>query len=71
MSYLLELRQTSGNVAQEIEDKETLWLVIEAMLDGDCPVECLVSKLNDNAKKTLTEEDYWNGKGEMKDGIIV
>lgn len=71
MSYLLELRQTSGSVAQEIEDKETLWLVIEAMLDGDCPVECLVSKLNDNTENALTEEDYWNGKGEVENGIIV
>ena len=57
MSYLLELRQTDGNVAQKIDDKDTLWLVVEAMLDGDCPVECLISKLNDNT--ALTEEDYW------------
>ena len=57
MSYLLELRQTDGNVAQKIDDKDTLWLVVEAMLDGDCPVECLISKLNDNTE--MTEEDYW------------
>ena len=61
MSYLLELRQTDGNVAQKIDDKDTLWLVVEAMLDGDCPVECLISKLNDNTEDNtaLTEEDYW------------
>ena len=58
MSYLLELRQSDGNVAQRIDDKETLWLVVEAMLDGDCPVECLITKLND--KSVLTEDDYWN-----------
>ena len=53
MSYLLELRQSDWKIEQEIEDKDTLWLVVEAMLDGVCPVECLISK--------LTEEDYWNG----------
>ena len=58
MSYLLELRQGSRDVVQEIEDKDTLWLVVEAMLDGDCPVECLITKLND--KSVLTEDDYWN-----------
>lgn len=60
MSYLLELRQTDGNVAQRIDDKDTLWLVVEAMLDGDCPVECLITKLNDKCESVLTEEDYWN-----------
>lgn len=63
MAYLLELRQVDGNVAQEIEDKDTLWIILEAMLDGDCPVECLISKINNNA---LSEEDIWNGKGECR-----
>lgn len=60
MSYLLELRQADGNIAQEIKDKDTLWLVVEAMLDGDCPVECLITKLNDKCESVLTEDDYWN-----------
>ena len=71
MSYLLELRHTDGNVAQRIDDKDTLWLVVEAMLDGDCPVECLITKLNDKCESVLTEEDYWKGKEEVKNGIII
>ena len=72
MSYLLELRQTDGNVAQRIDDKDTLWLVVEAMLDGDCPVECLITKLNDNTEsRTVGEEDYWKGKEEVKNGIVI
>lgn len=68
MSYLLELRQTDGNVAQRIDDKDTLWLVVEAMLDGDCPVECLISKLTDETEENnLTEEDYWNGNLEHRE----
>lgn len=62
MSYLLELRQSDWKIEQEIEDKDTLWLVVEAMLDGVCPVECLISKLTkETEENNLTEDDYWNG----------
>lgn len=72
MSYLLELRQADGNIAQEIKDKDTLWLVVEAMLDGDCPVECLISNLkNKDDFYGLTEEDYWKGKEEERNGIVI
>ena len=62
MSYLLELRQGDAKVAQEINDKDTLWIILEAMLDGESiDVECLVSKIH-----SITDEKVWDGKWESR-----
>lgn len=58
MTYCLDLYKGNGLIPLTIEDKDTLWLIIEAMLDNG--VECTVMK------REQTEDEVWNGKGEMK-----
>ena len=58
MTYTLDLYKGNGLIPLIIEDKDTLWLIIEAMLDNG--VECTVMK------REKTEDEVWNGKGEMK-----
>lgn len=67
MSYLLEMRQCEHVVAQEIKDEDTLWIIIAAMLNGECPVECVVSRLKDETEPS--SDDEWCGKGESRHDV--
>ena len=58
MTYTLNLYKSGGLIPLTIEDKDTLWLIIEAMIDNG--VDCTVRK------RKQTEDEVWNGKGEMK-----
>lgn len=62
MTYTLTMFKNNGCVSVNIEDKDTLWLIMEAMLDNR--VECSV------IKRTLTDEEIWEGKGESRRDIV-
>lgn len=56
--YLLELMSDGMTVYQTVKDKDTLWLVTEAMLDGDMDVEIRISR--------RITGDVFDGKGEER-----
>lgn len=66
MAYLLEVVQSGNKVVQEIEDKDTLDILLGAYLDGELPVECRINKA---PRKTLDADDEWYRKGESRYGI--
>lgn len=63
MGYLLEVVQSDNKVVQEIEDKDTLDILLGAYLDGELPVECRINKV---PKKTFDADDEWYGNGESR-----
>lgn len=66
--YLMEMRQGDDSVAQDFGDMETMLLVLQAMLDGECPVECLISKLRPEAANEDWEDEVWFSGKESKRG---
>ena len=56
--YLLEMLSDGQTVYQTINDKDTLWIVVEAMLEGKMDVEVRISN--------KITPDPFDGKGEAK-----
>lgn len=54
--YMVILESDGNVVYQKIKDKDTLWIVVEAMLDGDVEMTVSITRI----------KDTWYGKGEEK-----
>lgn len=66
MKYLLEMHQGIDKVAQDFDDQETMMLVVQAMLEGGCEVECRIMRIKEENEISSAEEDEWEGKGESR-----
>lgn len=55
--YMIMFQSDGNTVYQKIEDKDTLWLVADAMLDGPMEMSITIDKIG---------KDDWYGKGESR-----